>query len=134
MNSFSYETTFIISSKASDEVVNSISEKVKKIISKSPSQILLFENEGLKKLAYPIQGNQEGYYIYCEFAINSGENKVVSDLENFLRINDSVIRYLTVLKAKSPKVKPRKSPVTSKNENKVGELAASSSDDAVSVS
>ncbi len=122
-----YETTFVVSAKnTSPEVVESVIEKVKKIISKPQSQITLIENEGLKKLAYPIKGNREGYYVYCEYALSgSGRGETVSELENFLRINDSVIRYLTVIKPRPPKVKPRKiQSASNQNQKKTEESAA----------
>jgi len=109
-----YETTFIVSSQTPTESLDAIIEKVKKIISKSSVQgeQVLIENEGLKKLAYPIKGNQEGYYIYCEYKGADGVSPV-AEVESFLRLNDSVIRYLSVVKTKPSKVKPRKPRTTS---------------------
>ena len=54
---------------------------------------------GKKKLAYNIKKFREGNYVYVDFESNGS---VVLSLENFFKVNDDVIRFLTV------KVEPKK--------------------------
>ena len=51
---------------------------------------------GRRKLAYKIEGTLRGYYILADFA---GMPATVKELERNYRIDDRVIRYLTMKKA-----------------------------------
>jgi len=48
---------------------------------------------GIKKLAYPIKNHQEGYYAI--FTWRGTANQVI-EFERNLRINDSVIKFMTL--------------------------------------
>lgn len=100
-----YELTFIISPVVSQEKIDSITEKVKKIITEKNGQVLLFEPEGVKKLAYPVKGHRDGNYFFVEF---TAPGETVAALENLFRLDDAVIRYLTVLKPRPRKIKSKK--------------------------
>jgi small subunit ribosomal protein S6 len=47
----------------------------------------------MKKLAYPIKKELQGYYVFCDFASTPA---AVSEMERKFRIDDSVLKYLTV--------------------------------------
>ncbi len=99
----SYETTLILSPDLPAEAIETLIDKVKKILSKDGASVSLLENEGVKKLSYPIDGRSEGCYIYAEYKAGPS---VLLELENFLRLADPVIRYLSVAKEKPSKIKP----------------------------
>jgi small subunit ribosomal protein S6 len=48
---------------------------------------------GIKKLAYLIKKESLGYYVYCDYA---GTPAAVAELERKFRIDDSVLKYLTI--------------------------------------
>ena len=50
---------------------------------------------GMRKLAYPIQKKNEGYYVVIEFTANPTLPK---ELDRKLRISDSIIRHIIVNK------------------------------------
>lgn len=102
----SYETTLIVSPATPPEAIEAIIEKVKKILSKNGAAVSLIENEGIKKLSYPIQGHNDGCYVYAEY---KAPPDVLTELEGFLRLSDLVIRHLSVSKEKPSKVKPASS-------------------------
>jgi small subunit ribosomal protein S6 len=99
----SYETTLILSPELPPEAIETLIDKVKKILSKDGSTVSLLENEGVKKLSYPIDGRSEGCYIYAEYKAGPA---VLVELENFLHLSDAVIRHLSVAKEKPSKIKP----------------------------
>lgn len=51
------------------------------------------EDEGVKMLAYPINGKDRGRYLYYELTMRQGETQ---ELSSRLNINDTVLRYLLV--------------------------------------
>ena len=51
------------------------------------------ENWGLKKLAYPIQKKENGYYFLFQFA---AAGDMVDRLETQFRRDERIIRFLTV--------------------------------------
>lgn len=105
-----YESTFICSPEVPAEKIDELVEKVKKIIENANGKVVVTQQLGRKRLAYPIQKFREGSYVYFEF---TGTGEIVSPLETLYKVNDSVIRYLTVKieKKKKPVVKAVTAPV-----------------------
>jgi len=71
---------------------------VKSIIEKNGGEIVKVDNWGKRKLAYEIEKRKEGYYVLFLFR-SSGD--LVEELERNYRINNNVIRYLTVKRKES---------------------------------
>jgi small subunit ribosomal protein S6 len=103
-----YESTFIVSPEMPTEKIEELIEKVKKAVEASNGQMKLVQQLGKKKLAYPIQKFREGAYVYMEL---SGPGDMIPALENFYKVHDTVIRYLTVKVEKKPVVKKVEAPV-----------------------
>ena len=92
-----YETTIIFSPEVPAEKLDELIEKIKKLIENSEGTVVIQEKFGRKKLAYPIKKFQEGFYMYFEL---SGTGKTIAAVENFCKVNDVIIRYLTIKKVK----------------------------------
>ena len=71
--------------KKNIEYLLAIIEKIGKIEKK--------ESWGLKKLAYPIQKKNRAYYFWIIF---QAEAKKITQLDNFLKLNENIIRHLLV--------------------------------------
>src|SRR4051812_25676267 len=78
-----YETTFIVSPEVADDAQKTFLEKVKGIISTHGGSVLVTEDWGKRKLAYPINKETRGCYHYLVY---SGDNKVVAEIERNMRI------------------------------------------------
>jgi small subunit ribosomal protein S6 len=52
----------------------------------------------MKKLAYLIKKESLGYYVYCDYA---GTPAAVSEIERKFRIDDTVLKYMTIKTAAS---------------------------------
>ena len=102
-----YESTVICSPELPAEKIDELVEKIKKIVEGSKGQALITQQLGKKRLAYPIKKFREGSYVYLEL---SGEGEMVTALENFFKVNDTIIRYLTVKAGKKKPVKPAAAP------------------------
>jgi small subunit ribosomal protein S6 len=99
-----YESTFICSPELPAEKVEELTAKVTKLVESSKGTVKTVQQLGKKRLSYPISKFREGSYVYMEL---SGEGETISAIENFFRLNDSVIRYLTVKVEKKKKAAPK---------------------------
>jgi small subunit ribosomal protein S6 len=68
-------------------------DKVKKLIKSAGGNIKNEENEGKKRLAYPINGHTFALYYYADVELPSDAPDKISSSMN---INDEIIRYLLV--------------------------------------
>ena len=88
-----YELALVVSAKVEDEVRDAVVEKAKGYIARYNGNVTEVEEWGKKKLAYEIQKMKEGYYYFIQF---EGETTVPAELEERLRIEETVLRFLCV--------------------------------------
>ncbi len=88
-----YETVFILNPVLSESQIEETVKKYQKHITSANGEVIDTENWGLKKLAYPINKKNSGFYQLIEF---SSGGDIVSDLELQFRRDEKVLRYLTV--------------------------------------
>ncbi|UCD65548.1 MAG: 30S ribosomal protein S6 [Deltaproteobacteria bacterium] len=88
-----YETIFIVRPNVVESEIESITSKATSIIEGDGGTILRVNNWGLKKLAYLIKKESQGYYVYVDYA---GVPASVSEIERIFRIDDRILKYLTV--------------------------------------
>jgi small subunit ribosomal protein S6 len=88
-----YEVMFIIDPKASDDDITRLNENLQQIIADQGGTVTKNENMGRRPLAYPIGRVNEGHYVLFEV---DGSGREIAELERRMRVNDQVIRYMTV--------------------------------------
>lgn len=89
-----YENIIIINGSYTQKNYTKVLEIVKDYI-KDLVEIEKVEELGLKRLAYEVQKQKNGYYVI--FEINATlEN--IKNLERFYRINDDVLKFIVVRK------------------------------------
>jgi small subunit ribosomal protein S6 len=88
-----YETTVIIQPEISDEAVQELCGRLDGIVEKDGGIRLMVDDQGRRRLAYEIENFQKGRYLMLHFL---DEGRVVPNLERALRLDDSVLRFLTV--------------------------------------
>ncbi|MFQ3579186.1 MAG: 30S ribosomal protein S6 [Bacteroidales bacterium] len=88
-----YETVFILTPVLSEPQIKESVEKYEAYITENGGKITHREHWGLKKLAYPIQKKNSGYYHLIEF---EAESEFVKNLEIAYRRDERIIRFLTV--------------------------------------
>ena len=89
-----YEFTFVVQPEISDEGVQAISQRFEGILASHSSEKLFYEDWGRRRLAYEIKNFQKGHYQVLHFL---SDGKVVPELERSARLDDSILRFLTVL-------------------------------------
>ncbi|MCC6383824.1 MAG: 30S ribosomal protein S6 [Bacteroidia bacterium] len=88
-----YETVFILTPVLSQDQLNEAVGKFKKILTENGSRIVYENNWGLRKLAYPIQKKNTGFYYLIEFM---GNGELISKLETEFKRDERIMRYLTI--------------------------------------
>lgn len=88
-----YELVCILRPATGDGDNAAVIERVKGFIDGLGGTITKCDEWGMRKLAYPIQGLREGYYVLLVFAM---QPQVTKDLERDLKLTEAVIRHLLV--------------------------------------
>ncbi|MCL2096655.1 MAG: 30S ribosomal protein S6 [Oscillospiraceae bacterium] len=89
-----YETVFILNPNIGDENIKSTVDRFTDLIAANGT--VIEKNEwGLRKLAYPIQFLNEGYYVLINFTADS---QFLTELDRIYNITDSVLRSLVIKK------------------------------------
>ncbi|HET8761576.1 MAG TPA: 30S ribosomal protein S6 [Nitrospiria bacterium] len=88
-----YETIFIVKTSLTDEELSGLVGKMRGVIEKHGGEILKSENWGKKKLAYEVRKEKKGAYVFFRFR---GAGSVISELERQYRVEDAIIKFLTV--------------------------------------
>ena len=93
-----YETIFIIRPTIAEDEITGIIEKVNSIIEADGGTFIRVDKWGLKKLAYLIKKESQGHYVYVDYASIPAS---VAEMERIFRIDDRILKYLTVKLADS---------------------------------
>lgn len=88
-----YETIFITPPELSEDDVEKVITDVKDIFTSRGAEVERIERWGRKRLAYPVKKKEEGWYVLLQVI---GSGAAVQEVERRLRINDNVIKYLSV--------------------------------------
>ena len=88
-----YEVVFIVDPTADDDEVTRLTENLKQIVTDQGGTITKTESMGKRKLAYEILHKTEGSFVLLEV---EGSGKEIAELERRMRVNDRIIRYITV--------------------------------------
>jgi small subunit ribosomal protein S6 len=89
-----YETIFILDPSLDEHGVQKEIDKVEELITGRQGKIIKTEKWGLKKFSYPISKKTQGFYTLIYF---EGEGNLPSELERSYKLNESCLRYLTVV-------------------------------------
>ncbi|MCX7710532.1 MAG: 30S ribosomal protein S6 [Clostridia bacterium] len=89
-----YETIFIISPTIGEEGTKALVEKFKGLLETS-AQLENIDEWGKRRLAYPIEDQNEGYYVLANF---SAEPSFPHELERIYKITEGIIKYLVIKK------------------------------------
>ena len=106
--SHEYETIYILKPELPIDTVDKTADKVNGIIGKFDGEVLLQDDWGKRKLAYPIKKNARGHYVYFNYV---GTSNLVGELERQLRIDDNLLRFLTVRVGEDVDVESRRAEV-----------------------
>ena len=90
-----YEGVFIINPELSNDAAKGIVAQLQDFISKNGGRVDGLQEWGKRRLAFKIRKKHEGNYVILNFQLDSQQTK---KLEQSLRLNDQILRYLLVNK------------------------------------
>ncbi len=96
-----YETLFVVKPTLTDEETAAVITKVKDVLAKEGAELVAADDMGMRKLAYPVDKNDRGYYTVLFY---KGEGTVINELERNLKISEDVIKFLTVKYVKNKEI------------------------------
>ncbi|MEN8304368.1 MAG: 30S ribosomal protein S6 [Campylobacterota bacterium] len=96
-----YETLFVVKPTLTDEEIAAQITKVKDVLAKEGAELVATDDMGMRKLAYPVAKNERGYYTVLFY---KAEGTVIDELERNLKINEEVIKFLTVKYVKNKEI------------------------------
>ena len=88
-----YETLFIINPDSSEEELKAVATKIKGVVSGMNGIVTSYDEQGKKKLAYSVKKQNKGYCVLMDYV---GSADIVSEIERNMRLDDRVLKYLTV--------------------------------------
>jgi small subunit ribosomal protein S6 len=88
-----YENVFIARQDISSAQVEALADSFATLVGEQGGQITKREYWGLRNLSYRIKKNRKGHYMFFNL---DAPPAAVNELERNMRINEDVIRYLTV--------------------------------------
>lgn len=88
-----YESIFILNPDLPSDQAEKIQQTMTAVIERSGGSIHVVENWGVKRLAYHVKKFKKGNYIFMQFA---GDGPALLELERNYRLNDGVIKYMTL--------------------------------------
>ncbi|MEZ0260710.1 MAG: 30S ribosomal protein S6 [Alphaproteobacteria bacterium] len=94
-----YETVFIARQDVSAKQAEDLAKNFAKIVTDSGATVKRTESWGLRNLAYKIKKNRKGHYTLLHI---EGAASAVVEMERHMKLNEDVLRYMTVAIDKLP--------------------------------
>ncbi len=93
MRTRTYESVAIINAALEDEQIEATISRILEVITSHGGEVIDVDKWGRKRLAYPIQKAKSGYYLVLRF---NAPTELIAILERNYRLDETIIRYLTV--------------------------------------
>lgn len=93
MRTRNYESVVLINAALEDEQIEATVSRILEVISTNGGELIEADKWGRKRLAYPINKSKSGYYLVIRFKAST---QLISTLERNYRLDENIIRYLTI--------------------------------------
>jgi small subunit ribosomal protein S6 len=94
LKSKEYETIYILRSDVDADTADKVQNRVAEVVGRDNGKLVKVESWGRRKLAYPVGKQKKGVYIYVKYV---GRGGLVQELERNLKLQDTVLKFQTVL-------------------------------------
>ena len=98
-----YETLYIVDPNLENNALEKIMDEIGKELVKTKSKIINHRVWGKKRLAYPIDRQKYGSYIILQFEGGGNQDKM-NEYDIWMRLNNSILRHITVLLKQKPQL------------------------------
>ena len=96
-----YETLFVVKPTLTEEEIAAQIAKVKDVLAKEGAELVGTNEMGMRKLAYQVEKHNRGYYTVLFY---KAEGSTIQELERNLKINEDIIKFLTVKYTKNKEI------------------------------
>lgn len=124
-----YEVMYIADPETSDDIIAEMNKVVEGIVTDENGEIVKTEDKGLRELAYQIRKNTTGRYVLFEI---EGSGREIAEIERRFRVNDFVMRYITVRVDQDRKTAEKRQAKREKRKKVIGSTDTNTSKDDVS--
>ncbi|MFH0799642.1 MAG: 30S ribosomal protein S6 [Pseudomonadota bacterium] len=111
-----YETVFITQPNLPDTQQKQLIDRLKTTVEKHEGRLFFARDMGKRSLAYPVGKQTKGTYTCLDYAAGGGS---VTEIERSLRLDENVLRFLTVVKAEEVDIEARAAEVVARGEDAV---------------
>jgi small subunit ribosomal protein S6 len=116
-----YESTFIIRPDLDEAEHNRVKERLEGVIAAGGGEVLMFDDWGRRKLAYTVKKHQFGHYLHWNYVAPAD---VPAELERIVKIEESIVRFLTIKLADMVDVDERRAIAEERKRKRDAALAA----------
>ena len=96
-----YETLFVIKPTLTEEEIAAQIAKIKDVLAKEGAELVGTNEMGMRKLAYQVEKHNRGYYTVLFY---KAAGSTIQELERNLKINEDIIKFLTVKYTKNKEI------------------------------
>ncbi len=86
-----YQVLYILKPDMEDEARTAVIEQIAGIITADGGEVVKTDEWGMRRLAYPIQDLNDGYYVLVDF---KAKPELPRELERKMQISEQVMRYM----------------------------------------
>ena len=97
-----YETLYIVNPNLENEALDITMGEIGTELEKSKSKLINHRVWGKKRLAYQIENQKYGSFILMQF--EGGEQDQMNEFNTWMKLNNSVLRHMTVALDEKPEV------------------------------
>ena len=113
-----YEVMYIVDPETADDAVGTLNDAMTRVIEGEGGTIVRRDDIGRRRMAYEINKKKEGYYVLFEI---EGSGQEIAELERRMRVNDAIMRFVTVRVDEDRKAADKK---RTKRENRASKRAS----------
>src|ERR671938_1031727 len=88
-----YEVVFVVDPETPEEDLTRLTDNLRGVVTDQGGRVTKSEVMGRRQLAYKVGRKNEGVYVLFEIEGTGGE---IAELERRMRVNDAIMRYMTV--------------------------------------
>ncbi|NSW76782.1 MAG: 30S ribosomal protein S6 [Candidatus Atribacteria bacterium] len=92
-----YELGIVVKPTLSEGELNALVEKMKGLVTEQGGEIESVNLWGKRRLAYPVEKHNEGYYVFFRFLLSPAK---VEEIGRVARLTEEILRYILVKEEK----------------------------------
>ena len=88
-----YELGFILNPEVNEEQTGAILARISQLVTNYDGQIVRVNQWGRRRMAYPIEHNRDGYYVFIDMILTP---ETVAELDRTLKVSEDILRHMVI--------------------------------------